>query len=82
MWPDNLEEKALQIAWRESNWQPRARNYCCHGLFQIYYDVHKSWLPSVGVNSVEDLYDPYLNSVAAYTLYQRAGGWSPWSQTA
>ena len=79
MWPDHLEERALQIAWRESNWQPGVHNYCCYGLFQIYYSVHSSWLPSVGVNSADDLFDPVLNAKAAYALYQRAGGWGPWS---
>ncbi|MBU6202098.1 MAG: LysM domain-containing protein, partial [Acidobacteria bacterium] len=48
-WPDHLEEKALQIAWRESNYKPRVvggtRN-CCWGLFQIFYEVHKGWLPT------------------------------------
>lgn len=81
VWPDELEERALTIARRESNLRPDVRNYCCFGLFQIYYDVHVDWLPSVGVNSAEDLYDPYLNARAAYTLYQRSGGWGPWSQT-
>jgi len=81
VWPDHLEERALVIARRESNLQPGVRNYCCFGLFQIYYDVHRSWLRSIGVDSAEDLYDPYLNTVAAYTLYQRSGGFGPWSQT-
>jgi hypothetical protein len=34
------------------------------------------------VHSVEDLYDPQLNATAAYTLYQRSGGWEPWRMTA
>ncbi len=79
VWPDDLEQRALEIAWRESNFVPTAHNYCCYGLFQIYYEAHSSWLPAVGVNSAEDLFDPYLNSRAAYMLYQRSGGWSPWA---
>ncbi|MDQ3601902.1 MAG: hypothetical protein M3408_11805 [Actinomycetota bacterium] len=43
--------------------------------------MHKSWLAGIGVNEKSDLYDPYLNAKAAYTLYQRSGGWGPWSQT-
>jgi LysM repeat protein len=78
VWPDELEEQALQIAWRESGYDPYAQNYCCSGLFQIYYDVHASWLADLGINSSSDLYDPRLNAEAAYTLYQRSGGWSPW----
>ena len=44
VWPDDLEEQALRIAWRESSYNPRAQNFCCSGLFQIYYDVHAGWL--------------------------------------
>ena len=80
-WPDHLEEKALQVAWRESNYKPRVvggtRN-CCWGLFQIYYEVHKSWLPTVGVNAPEDLLDARTNTRAAYRIYQRSGSWRPW----
>ena len=82
VWPDDLEEQALSIAWRESGYNPRAQNYCCSGLFQIYYDVHASWLAELGINSAEDLYDPHTNATAAYALYQRSGGWSPWRMTA
>ncbi len=78
VWPDELEERALQIAWRESNHQSNVNNFCCYGLFQIYYSVHRSWLATIGVNSAQDLFDPRANAIAAYTLYQRAGGWGPW----
>lgn len=78
VWPDELEEKALAIAWRESNHQHTARNYCCHGLFQIYFNVHKGWLKDLGITSAANLYDPHLNARAALTLYMRAGGWGPW----
>jgi hypothetical protein len=82
VWPDELEEQALRIAWRESNYNPYAQNFCCSGLFQIYYDVHASWLADLGVSSAADLYDPRTNAEAAYALYQRSGGWSPWHMTA
>ncbi len=78
VWPDELEERALQIAWRESNHQSNVNNFCCYGLFQIYFDVHRSWLSTIGVDSAKDLFDPQLNTQAAYMLYQRAGGWGPW----
>lgn len=79
-WPDDLEEKALAIAWRESRHQPHVTSStgCCHGLFQIYWGVHRGWLDDVGVHSAQDLFDPVLNARAAYRLYQRAGGWDPW----
>ena len=37
-WPDELEERALAIAQRESKLQPSAfsGSRCCYGLFQIY----------------------------------------------
>ncbi len=79
IWPEELHEKALQVAWRESNYIPTADNgRCCHGVFQIYYTVHQSWLPDYGIYSVNDLYDARKNITAAYALYQRAGGWGPW----
>ena len=78
VWPDELEERALEIAWRESNHRSNVNNFCCYGLFQIYFTVHRSWLASLGIDSAEDLFDPRANAIAAYTLYQRAGGWGPW----
>lgn len=78
IWPDELEERALEIAWRESGYQADVRNYCCFGLFQIYWEVHRSWLAELGVTSAEDLYDAETNVRAAYVLYQRSGGWGPW----
>ncbi len=81
VWPDDLEEQALRIAWRESGYNPRAQNHCCSGLFQIYFDVHASWLAELGIHSAEDLYDPHLNATAAYAVYQRSGGWEPWRMT-
>lgn len=78
IWPDSLEEQAIAIAVRESNLNPWAKNYCCYGLFQIYWEVHKSWLPSIGVTHAEMLFDARLNIQAALVVYQRAGSWRPW----
>jgi hypothetical protein len=79
IWPDELEEHALEIAWRESNYIATAHNgWCCYGVFQIYYTAHQSWLDDYGVNSANDLLDARKNITAAYALYQRAGGWGPW----
>lgn len=79
IWPDELEEKALQVAWRESNYKPQVFNgSCCYGVFQIYWSVHVSWLDDYGINSSSDLLDARKNITAAYALYQRAGGWGPW----
>lgn len=78
VWPDDLEDEAIRIATRESNLTPTVRNFCCFGLFQVYYSVHKTWLGAMGITSPEMLYDPVTNAKAAYALYQRAGGWGPW----
>ena len=78
VWPDDLEERAIEIAWRESNHRSNVNNSCCYGLFQIHWEAHRSWLSSMGVTSAWHLYDAKANTVAAYTLYQRAGGFGPW----
>ncbi len=78
VWPDELEDRALEIAWRESNYQSNVNNYCCYGLFQIHWDAHRSWLSAIGVTSATQLYDPLVNTKAAYMLYQRSGGFGPW----
>ena len=84
IWPDELEERALKIAWRESNYQADADNgWCCVGLFQIYWTIHQTWLGSVGVTSRAQLFDAEANTRAALALYerslaQRGDGWHPW----
>lgn len=83
VWPDQLEDRAVRIAWRESRFVPTARNSICSGLFQIFWAVHKSWLASdLGITSRDQLYDARTNAEAALALYYRAGGWSPWAATA
>lgn len=78
VWPDHLEDEAIRIATRESNLKPAARNYCCIGLFQIYFNVHKRWLATIGVTNANQLTDPRVNAFAAVTLWNRAGSWAPW----
>jgi LysM repeat protein len=78
VWPDDQEEKALAIAWRESNHKPTARNWCCYGLFQIHWNAHRSWLSGIGVTDSSQLLDPLVNANAALALYNRSGGWGPW----
>lgn len=79
VWPDELEEQALEVAWRESGHRPGAYNgWCCYGLFQIHWGAHKSWLGTVGIHDTDDLRDARKNAEAAYLIYQRAGGWGPW----
>lgn len=78
VWPDDLEDKALQIAWRESNHKPGVRNWCCYGLFQIHWNAHRRWLATIGVTDASQLLDPLVNANAALTLYYRSAGWGPW----
>jgi hypothetical protein len=78
VWPDELEEHALFVAHRESSFVPTAYNgWCCYGLFQIYFNANKAFLATVGVTAPEQLLDPFVNTRAAYALYQRSG-WAPW----
>ncbi len=52
IWPDELEERALEIARRESNYKSSVYNgWCCYGVFQIYWTVHRSWLDDYGITS-------------------------------
>ena len=78
VWPDDLEDEAVRIATRESNLVPTAKNFCCYGLFQIYFSVHKTWLASLGVTQASQLFDPRTNAYVAYAMYLKAGGWGPW----
>jgi LysM repeat protein len=78
-WPADQHETALRIAGRESNFDPLAdNNFCCFGIFQIYWTVHKGWLDDHGIYSSNDLLDAEKNIAAAYALYVRSGGWGPW----
>lgn len=78
IWPDDLEETAIYIARRESNLNPYARNWCCYGLFQIYWEVHDVWLIPRGVTSASQLFDPRTNTTVALWVYQRSGSFRPW----
>lgn len=78
VWPDDLEQWALGIAYRESRYQARVHTWCCYGIFQIH-QIHLQWLCEAGIAcTIEDLYDPMTNIKAAYALYQRNGK-GPWS---
>ena len=82
VWPDDLEETALFVARRESNFVHSVvggSNGCCLGLFQIYWSVHRVWLADIGVSSAEQLLDPRVNAEVALALYKRNGNsWRPW----
>lgn len=77
VWPDNLEDRAVRIAYRESRFNCCVRTSCCFGLFQIHR-IHLAWLgPLLGIYTTAQLYDPWLNAQAALALYER-DRWGPW----
>ena len=79
VWPDNLEQTAVAIAYRESRLQCCVKTYCCYGLLQINWIAHHTWLiGELGLTNAYDLYDPWTNAVAGYRLYQK-DGWRPWA---
>ncbi|MFZ9017711.1 MAG: LysM peptidoglycan-binding domain-containing protein [Ilumatobacteraceae bacterium] len=77
-WPADQVDKALAVAWRESNYIATADNgWCCVGVFQIHWTVHRSWLGQFGIHERNDLKDAHKNIAAAHHLWQRQG-WGPW----
>jgi len=78
VFPDQLEDKAIALAKRESKLTATSYTWCCVGLFQINWWAHKPWLKTIGVTKASQLLDARVNARAAYTIYKRSGGWSPW----
>ena len=79
VFPDNLEQRAIAIANRETHLNPAAWTSCCVGLFQMKWESHKKWLMAMGIGSAQEMLDPYVASRAALQLYRRSNGWSPWN---
>jgi hypothetical protein len=77
VFPPEEADEAVRIATRESNLVPTVRNWCCYGLFQVYFKMNKKVLAAIGVTAPEQLYDPVVNTQAAYAIFQRSG-WAPW----
>jgi hypothetical protein len=77
VFPPEEADEAVRIATRESHLVPTVRNWCCYGLFQIYFEMNRTTLAAIGVTSPERLYDPTVNAQAAYAIFQRSG-WAPW----
>jgi LysM repeat protein len=77
-WPEDEVETALEIARRESNFVATADNgWCCVGVFQIYWSVHRSWLDELGITERSDLFDARKNVAAAHRMWTQSG-WGPW----
>jgi hypothetical protein len=79
IWPDNLEDRAVAIAKRESKLNAASYNGCCVGLFQIHWLAHRSWLKNIGVTSASQLLDARVNAKAGYAIYKRSNGWAAWN---
>jgi LysM repeat protein len=81
IWPDDIEVRALCIAKNEAKLRADLNNYCCYGVFAIYFRwVADDLRATFGIDEPSDLYDARTNIALAYQLYVR-GGWDPWSQT-
>ena len=81
IWPDDIEVRALCIAKREAKLRADLNNWCCYGVFALYFNYVPADLKATyGVNEPSDLYDARTNVAIAYQVYLR-GGWKPWSQT-
>ena len=81
IWPDDIEERALQIAYNEAKWRPDLHNWCCYGVFALYFDFVPANLKArYGVDDPSDLYDARTNISIAYEIYLLSG-WDPWAQT-
>ncbi len=78
VWPAQLADRAIAIADRESHLTPTSHNWCCYGLFAIYFQAGRSLLAKLGITSPTQLFDPLVNTKAAYAIYL-AAGWGPWS---
>ena len=78
--PVALDGKLFNCAVAIYRGNPSVHNWCCYGVFAIYFEMGKSWLADLGVTSAQQLYDARTNITAAYHLYTLAG-WQPWSQT-
>jgi LysM repeat protein len=78
VFPAGLEARAIALATRESKLAAASYTSCCVGLFQINWWAHKPWLKDIGVTKASQLLDAKTNARAAYAIYKRSGGWSPW----
>jgi hypothetical protein len=78
MWPADSVDKALDVAWKESNYLARADNgWCCLGVFQINYSSHQRRLVARGLGR-DSLFDAKVNIEIALEIF-REQGWSPWT---
>lgn len=80
LWPAASRQWALTVSWRESNWNPYARNRSgASGCFQLMLPLHNRLFRSAGVDPAWWSH-PLVNTWVAMHLY-RSSGTSPWVLT-
>jgi hypothetical protein len=75
-WTGNDAITAVAIAGAESGYNPQAANpsSTARGMWQTMMSYHAAkYAPG------EEWSDAYANARVAHTIWQQAGGWSPWS---
>lgn len=77
IWPADSADKAVRVAWCESNDKPAVRNGQFYGLFQVGVRVHAERISRLGYTTA-DMLTPEPNIRVALDLYAEQG-WTPWS---
>ena len=78
IWPDDSEEWALSIVWRESRCTETAVSPTgCRGLWQLALPMHADLFAAQGLDWQTSWSDPVANTRAALFLFQSSGT-SPW----
>lgn len=83
-WPvPGGKRKALDVAWCESRYNPKATNGRFKGVFQIGYDTEWDlWLsryPVMAREWVRGILHGRSNVLVAVRTVHRIGSWKPWS---
>lgn len=73
-WPPKQIPRVMHVMYGESRCKWWARNRVATGLMQIHR-IHVGWL---GLESRDDLYDPFTNLLAARKIWERQG-WKAWT---
>lgn len=85
-WQDSEWATLDRVLWRESRCQPTAHNPHgrdnSFGLLQANMRAHASWVGPIVDWDFNRLFDPLTNLRIGRTIFERAGGWSPWRATA
>jgi len=82
-WPvPGGKAKALDVAWCESRYDPKATTGKYHGVFQIGYSEWYSWLdrfPVMRDTWVRGIFHGRSNVLVAIRTVHRMHSWKPWA---